>query len=57
MIMNTEFLQESQVSDKRYDQWTGELLFIHIQCMDTSPCRKTIKLSKITSQDGDLYSK
>ena len=55
--MNTEFLQESQVSNKRYDQWTGELLFIHIQCMDTSPCRKTIKLSKITSQDGDLYSK
>ena len=30
MIMNNEFLQESQVSDKRYDQWTDELLFIHI---------------------------
>ena len=27
MIMNTEFLQESQVSDKRYDQWSDELLF------------------------------
>ena len=33
MIMNTEFLQESQVSDKRYDQCTDELLFIHIQCI------------------------
>ena len=33
MIMKTEFLQESQVSDICYDQWTDELLFIHRQCI------------------------